>query len=155
MTSETSETDASKGQVDFYLLADATLSADHLACRLSMMAWERRQQVFIVATGTQHLTALDELMWQSPPGRFLPHAQLNDPNAGKAPVRMGLGSDLDSVKDKATVVINLCAEAISQATQFSRILEVVPYAKEQRDASRAKYKTYLQLGIKPRTHEIS
>lgn len=139
------------GQVDFYLLKDASLSADHLACRLAMMAWERRQQVFIVATGDAHLAKLDELMWQYPPDRFLPHALATDQNARKAPVTMGLSSDLKAVN----VVINLCPEAIPQATRFNRILEIVPFVQEQRDASRAKYKTYLQLGLKPQTHEIT
>lgn len=139
------------GQIDFYLLKDASLSADHLACRLAMMAWERRQQVFIVATSDAHLAKLDELMWQYPPDRFLPHTLATDQNARKAPVTMGLSSDLKAVN----VVINLCPEAIPQAARFNRILEIVPFIQEQRDASRAKYKTYLQLGLKPQTHEIT
>ena len=156
MTSETSQFEADRaevdaGQVDFYLLKDASLSADHLACRLAMMAWERRQQVFIVANDEAHLAKLDELMWQYPPERFLPHALVTDQNARKAPVTMGLSSDLKAVN----VVINLCLEAIPQASRFNRILEIVPFVQAQRDASRAKYKSYLQLGLKPQTHEIT
>lgn len=158
-TDKTETEQAVSGQVDFYLLADASLSADHLACRLAMMAWERRQQVFIVATTDAHLAKLDGLMWEFPPGRFLPHAQINDQvsdqNAKKAPVTMGLGSDLGSDVKGAVVVINLCPEAIPEATRFDRILEIVPFVKQQRNASRAKYKTYLQLGLKPQTHEIT
>ncbi len=142
---------AEAGQVDFYLLKDPSLSADHLACRLAMMAWEQRQQVFIVATGEAHLARLDELMWQYPPDRFLPHTLATDQNVKKSPVTMGLSSDLKAV----SVVINLCPEAIPQATRFNRILEIVPFVQEQRDASRAKYKTYLQLGLKPQTHGIT
>lgn len=159
MTGKTSPSDADNaaseavnaGQVDFYLLADANLSADHLACRLAMMAWERRQQVFVVGRDAEHLSKLDELMWQYPPDRFLPHAKVTDQNAQKAPVKMGTSADLKS----ACVVINLCPEAIEQAAKFERILEIVPFVKEQRDASRAKYKTYSQLGLKPQTHEIT
>lgn len=159
---ETGRVDAGQadtGQVDFYLLADPSLSADHLACRLAMMAWERRQQVFIVATTDEHLAKLDQLMWEFPPGRFLPHARTNDlahdQNAKNAPVTLGLGSDLGSDANSAAVVINLCPEAIPQATRFDRILEIVPFVKEQRDASRTKYKNYLKLGLKPQTHEIT
>ena len=152
--SETEPVDAGQGdagQVDFYLLKDASLSADHLACRLAMMAWERHQRVFIVVNDEAHLDKLDELMWQYPPERFLPHTRVTDQNASKAPVTMGLSSDLKAVN----VVINLCLEAIPQATRFNRILEIVPFVQEQRDASRAKYKSYLQLGLKPQTHEIT
>ena len=150
------ESDKKKaGQVDFYLLKDASLSADHLACRLAMMAWERRQEVFVVVTSGEHLAKLNKLMWQYPPDRFLPHAQVADQNAKKAPVVMGLSAALDSDLKGASVVINLCPEAIPQATRFSRILEIVPFVQEQRDASRAKYKNYLQLGLKPQTHEIT
>lgn len=146
MTPDSSTTQ--KSQVDFYLLADSTLSADHLACRLAMMAWERQQDVFVVVDSDTHMATLDELMWQYPADRFLPHTASN---TDKAPVQIGQSADIKQVG----VVINLCREAIPQPTKYNRILEIVPFAKQERDASRVKFKVYRDLGLSPQLHEMN
>ncbi len=69
----------------------------------------------------------------------------------RAPVNIGTLSGLNPTD----VVINLCPEAVPQPERFNRVLEIVPYAENERQASRVKYKAYLNQGIKPQTHEIS
>mgnify|MGYP000281859970 CR=1 FL=1 len=61
-------------QVDFYVLARTTQSAEQLACRLAMMAWEQGHRVAVCTASDPDARRLDELMWDDPPGRFLPHA---------------------------------------------------------------------------------
>ncbi len=98
-------------------------------------------------------------MWQYPEGRFLPHTmtglvQTDLPkgaNAGKAPINIGTLSSLSP----ADVVINLCPEAVPQPQRFSRVLEIVPFATDEREASRMKYKSYRNLGLNPRMQEIN
>ena len=90
-------------------------------------------------------------MWQYPEGRFLPHSLASSRESSKAPVKIGLLADLNPTD----VVINLCPEAVPQPERFSRILEIVPFADDERQASRVKYKTYRNLGLKPQTHEIN
>jgi len=114
------------------------------------MALERNQKIFIIAPTESAGKKLDELMWQYPQGRFLPHARAEDPDAVKAPVQIGTVASLNSTD----VVINLCDEAVPQPERFSRILEFVPFANSERQASRAKYKTYRDLGLDPRMQEI-
>jgi DNA polymerase-3 subunit chi len=138
-------------QVDFYLLGQSSPGADKLACRLALMAWERKQEIFIITASESSCKQLDDLMWQYPEGRFLPHARVEDPNAAEAAVKIGTLSGLNPVD----VVINLCPEAVPQPERFSRILEIVPHADEEKDASRVKFKTYRNLGLDPQTHEIS
>lgn len=138
-------------QVDFYLLGQSSPGANKLACRLAMMALERKQRIFVVTTSEASSEQLDELMWQYPDGRFIPHARVEDQDAAKAPVNIGGLSGLNP----ADVVINLCPEAIPQPERFSRVLEIVPYAIDERDASRVKYKIYRNLGLDPQTHEIN
>lgn len=147
----TATTNTEQCQVDFYLLGGPGLIAGALACRLALMAWERKQKVFITAPTDSAIKELDELLWQNPPGRFLPHTPADDPQAGKAPVNIGSISGLKTTD----VVINLCSEAIPQPDRFSRVLEIVPFAREEREASRVKYKSYRKLGLNPRTHEIN
>lgn len=112
------------------------------------MAWERQQNVFVVVDSDSHVEKLDELMWQYPADRFLPHAA---GNATKAPVQIGRSTDTT----QAAVVINLCRKAVPQPTKFDRILEIVPFAKQERDASRVKFKTYRDLGLSPQLHEMN
>jgi len=149
LTADTTKTDPC--QVDFYLLGEPALIAGNFACRLAMMAWERKQKVFITAASDSAVKHLDDLLWQYPQGRFLPHAPADDTLAGKAPINIGTISCLKPTD----VVINLCPEAIPQPTRFSRVLEIVPFAKEEREASRLKYKSYRTQGLNPRTHEIN
>jgi DNA polymerase-3 subunit chi len=137
-------------QVDFYLLGQAAPEAGKLACRLALMAWERKQKIFIITASETAGEQLDALMWQYPEGRFLPHTRTGDKDSGKAPVHIGTLSDLNPTD----VVINLCPEAVPQPERFSRLLEIVPFANDERQASRVKYKTYRNLGLNPQTHEI-
>ena len=149
MSSEATNTESC--QVDFYLLGESSPEAGNLACRLALMAWERKQEIFIITATEASGKQLDELMWQYPEGRFLPHAGANDPDSGKSPVNIGTLSSLNPTD----VVINLCPEVVPQPERFSRVLEIVPYAENERQASRVKYKTYRNLGLKPQTHEIN
>ena len=115
------------------------------------MAMERKQRVFITTPSETSSEQLDELMWQYPEGRFVPHARIEDPDAAKAPVNIGTLSGLNP----ADVVINLSLEAIPQPERFSRVLEIVPYADEEKEASRVKFRIYRNLGLDPQTHEIN
>lgn len=115
------------------------------------MAWERKQDIFIITATESSGKQLDELMWQYPEGRFLPHTTAGADDAARAAVNIGTISGLKPTD----VVINLCQEAVPGPERFSRVLEIVPYANDERDASRLKYKNYRELGLKPRTHEIN
>ena len=149
MSSEATNTESC--QVDFYLLGESSPGAGKLACRLALMAWERKQEIFIITASESSGKQLDELMWQYPEGRFLPHTGAKNEYARKAPVNIGTLSSLN----QTDVVINLCTEVVPQPERFSRVLEIVPYAENEKQASRAKYITYRNLGLKPQTHEIN
>ena len=138
-------------QVDFYLLGESSPGAAKLACRLTLMALERKQKIFIVTTSDASSKQLDELMWQYPEGRFIPNAIAGEQESSKAPVNIGTLSGLSP----ADVVINLCLEAIPQPERFSRLLEIVPYADDEKEASRAKFRIYRNLNLNPQTHEIN
>ena len=73
---------ASGCQVDFYVLSGETPSPEQLACRLAMMAWEQGHRVSVRTESGQEVRALDELMWEIPSGRFLPHEVLDKNSAG-------------------------------------------------------------------------
>lgn len=144
-------TDAGACQVDFYVLTEAATDPNKVACSLTLTMLERNQRVFITTANETAGKQLDELMWQHPEGRFLPHALTGSKDADKAMVNIGMLSALNPVD----VVINLCPEAVPQPERFSRILEIVPYANEERKASRVKFQAYREDGLTPRTQEIN
>ena len=137
-------------QVDFYVLARATQSAEQLACRLAMMAWEQGHRVAVCAGDRAAAARLDELMWEEPPGRFLPHATGADD--GTAPVQVLAGNrDIAPHRD---LVINLCPEAVPDPGRFARLCEIVPFDPAQRDASRVKFRAYRDGGLSPEHHDM-
>ena len=137
-------------QVDFYVLARASQSAERLACRLAMMAWEQGHAVAVLTADEDAAGALDEIMWDFPPGRFLPHGRgLSD---AENPV--GIGSLDSAIPAGRDVVINLADTAVPEPDRFSRLLEIVPAEEQRRQASRIKYRVYRDLGLEPAHHTI-
>ena len=133
------------------MLSSDQQSPDQLACRLALMAWEQGHQVGILTADDQAAKALDDLMWQYPGGRFLPHSRKDvDPSV---PVR--IGTRLDHIKGAADLLINMTLVEISEPEQFSRILEIVPAIETERVASREKFRAYRKLGLSPVSHEMS
>ena len=138
-------------QVDFYLLKTPELDARLLACRLALMAWERGHRITVLTESTAAATELDELMWKSPQGRFLPHEPDSSEKAGMAPILI-TGADRFN---EADVLINLCRTPVPDPGRCNRLLEIVPHRKADREASRDKYRYYREQGLNPATHEIS
>ena len=135
-------------RVDFYVLEDATLSAEALACRLTLMAWEKGLSVTLLTENRQHAEQMDAMLWEHPPGRFIPHELADSGRA--APVSIATaGHD-----PQCDVLINLTRRPIAQPGRFQRLLEVVPASSEDRQASRDKFKTYRSMGLQPAHHPM-
>jgi len=137
-------------QVDFYVLTRPELSAQQLACRLSLMAWEQGHRVAVLTAGPADASSLDQAMWDYPGGRFLPHAV--GAAGTNAPVRIDCREqDIEPDRD---VVINLSEEPLGDPTRFTRLLEIVPGDAAHRSASRRKFLSYRERGLDPAHHQI-
>lgn len=149
-------------QVDFYVLAESAPSAGHLACRLSLMAWEQGHRVAALAPDETAAQALDQLMWDFPPARFLPHERLpaelrravQDAAGPDAAVPVAIVSSAEQIGADRSVVVNLSGVAIPDPLRFRRLLEIVPAEPRLREASRDTYRHYRKLGLEPTTHHI-
>jgi DNA polymerase-3 subunit chi len=137
-------------QVDFYVLGDGALTAEQLACRLALMAWEQGHRIAVLTETTDLANKLDDLMWDYPAGRFLPHSA--EPEDTRAPVIIGK-SDMPIPRD-SEVIINLTSKAIAEPDRFKRLLEIVPGSPSQRTASRHKFRSYRELGLDPVSHPV-
>jgi DNA polymerase-3 subunit chi len=137
-------------QIDFYVLAGSPPTAGQLACRLSLMAWEQGHRVSVLAADEAGAKALDELMWEYPPARFLPH-ECGPADAG---VPVQIVSSAGEVAADRDVLVNLAGSAVPDPSRFRRLLEIVPADPGLRAASREKFRHYRALGLKPESHEI-
>jgi DNA polymerase-3 subunit chi len=142
-------------QVDFYVLAESAPSAEQLACRLSLMAWEQGYRVSVLAADENAARSLDELMWDYPPARFLPH-QSGESGlvAGGLAAPVSIVASADQVGADRDVVVNLGDTAVPHPDRFRRLLEIVPAELQLREASRDKFRHYLRLGLRPVKHDI-
>ena len=137
-------------QVDFYVLDDSALTAEQLACRLAMMAWEQGHKIAVLTETTDLANKLDELMWDYPAGRFLPHsAEAGDTRAPVIIVKSEM-----PIPEGSEVIINLTSTAISGPDRFKRLLEIVPGSPSQRTASRHKFRSYREQGLEPASHPV-
>lgn len=138
-------------QADFYVLEDGSYTAGQMACRLAMMAWEQGHRIAVLTETTDLANELDELMWDYPAGRFLPHSA--KPGDQQAPVTIG-AADRPIARDRE-VVINLSSTPIPEPGRFKRLLEIVPRNPSQRAASRLKFRAYREQGLDPASHTIA
>lgn len=138
-------------QVDFYQIESAGREPAALACRLALMAWERGHRVAIISPDERSATALDQLLWEQPERRFVPHGRSGSPEAVGAAVTITLRAP----NGAADVVINLAEEPVRDVSRCKRLLEIVPFDEQQRQASRSKYKVYMAQGVKPNLHKIN
>ena len=137
-------------QVDFYVLARPEQSAERLACKLAMMAWEQGHQVAVLTADENGADALDEIMWDYPPGRFLPHSR----GQADSETPVTIDTYATEIPAQRDVVINLADTAVPDPGRFKRLLEIVPGIEEKRLASRQKFREYRDLGLSPASHKI-
>ena len=137
-------------QVDFYVLDESALTAEQLACRLALMAWEQGHRIAVLTETTEHANKLDELMWNYPAGRFLPHTA----KAGDARGPVSIGTPDMPLPGDREVIINLTSTAIAEPGSYKRLLEIVPGNPSQRSVSRLKFRAYRDQGLDPASHPI-
>ena len=137
-------------QVDFYVLANPGQSAERLACQLAMMAWGQGHRVAVLTEDQAAASALDEIMWDYPAGRFLPHAA----NATDSETPISINLSVSEIATGRDVLINLSDSPVDTPERFERLLEIVPAAEQKRLASRNKFRAYRELGLDPASHKM-
>ncbi|MEM9620945.1 MAG: DNA polymerase III subunit chi [Pseudomonadota bacterium] len=138
-------------RIDFYILQDLSRDASmRFACRLGMKGYQAGQPVHIHTDDQAGAIALDELMWDYPKHRFLPH-QIVDGDTAQAssPIQIGYGEP--ALCDG--LLINLSEQVPVFFGRFDRVAEVI--VGETRDTGRDRYKHYRDRGYKLHHHELN
>ena len=146
-------------RIDFYILTDLDeLARQRFACRIACRAVADGQRVFVRAPEA-HAEAFDDLLWDYPPDRFLPHARLGAESS--EPVVIGAPEDLDRERAAADaghgdaqegVLVNLAPDIPKTFARFGRVSEIV--LASERAAGRAKYRQYRERGYPLFHHEL-
>lgn len=115
-----------------------------VACLLVSKAWPSIQSIAIVAQADQ-VEALDEALWQSPNGRFLPH----EPAPTQAPIEIGT-----EAPTRVELLINLNPNAPLPTGEYTRVLEIVPATEEAKAPLRERWRAWKARGASLNHHAL-
>ncbi|RDV28946.1 DNA polymerase III subunit chi [Alteromonas aestuariivivens] len=130
-------------QVTFYALSAQDDAAAKQACALAADAAGRRQRCSILCPDQQTAERVDELLWQLPAERFVPHNLFGEGPGSGTPVEICWQQ---SQLSRRPFVINLSQAMLSAPQQHQTIIDFVPQPEEQKQAARIRYKQYQQAG---------
>jgi len=131
-------------RVDFYEMSGRFTDPLFVAGVLVSRAWPKARAIVVVATRSE-LESLDEQLWQTPEGRFLPHGI----EQTGAPIQL-----LESAPDQADVLINLKPTAPLPDGRFERVLEIVPPDEALKAPLRERWKAWKTRGADVHHHVL-
>lgn len=143
-------------RVDFYQLPDKDLEASlRFACRLCLKALSGGMVVHVRVDDQQQAQALDELMWDYPKHRLVPHTIIDDAEKADAlatlkqnPVHIGW----QEPSHDTGLLINLGNDVPSFFGRFDRVAEIIVDASKV--LRREHYKFYRQRGYPLHHHAL-
>lgn len=130
-------------QVIFYSLAEDDSDGHQLVCQLSAALYGGKQRVSVWCKNQTQAESLDELLWQAPADRFIPHNLKGEGPRGGAPVEICW--DEQSVRLGQHVLVT-SALTLSEPSRFQQIIDFVPTDEVARQAARERYKYYQRMG---------
>ena len=135
-------------RVDFYILADVSTDASmRFACVLGLRALKASVPVHIHTDDEASGKALDELMWDYPKRRFIPHAIVSDNT--QAPIHIGWTQP----ELAEGLLINLATKVPPFFGRFDRVAEII--VEETKEGGRERYKHYRHRGYPIHDHQLS
>jgi len=139
-------------QATFYHLTsdgENATSVVEKTCELAGLCYEQGQRVFIATNDVATAEKIDELMWQLPSDKFIPHnLQGEGPHYG-APIEIGH----QPPQGRRHVLINLCHPLPQFAVNFSQIIDFIPSDEEQKQQARERFHQCRVLNFAPVLHK--
>jgi len=137
-------------RVDFYILDDQTADASmRFACRLGLKAYLAGNPVHVHVDSEARALEIDELMWDYPKHRFLPHEIVQADKEPKSPIQIGH----EPPHHQAGLLINLSTEVPRFFGRFDRVAEII--VGNAREEGRTRYAHYRDRGYPLHHHELS
>lgn len=120
--------------------------------RLLRKAWLRGARVTVLVP-PHEVDELARQIWLVGQGDFVPHARPGDPPAVHRHSPIRLVEQLDEAA-RTGVLVNLCAQAVSEPQQHERIIEVVTLDEADRAQARQRWRQYVACGVEPLRHDL-
>lgn len=136
-------------RIDFYVLTDVDIAALYrFSCRLSAKAIGAGQGVVLHAPDETVAREVDELLWEYPEDRFIPHGLAGTAGSAGAPVVL----TFEPPTEYDRLLVNLTPGVPEFFGRFDRVAEVV--VEQTRKAGRERYRFYRDRGFPLHHHEI-
>ena len=137
-------------QIDFY-----TGTTDRLliACRLCAKAVQQGLRILILVPDASLAEQLDKCLWAFSPVSFVPHCQANDKLADLTPVILSDGY-AQAEENSFDVLFNLDDKVPKCFEYFSRVVEIVDEAENDKQLARKRYRFYQEQGYSVRHHRL-
>lgn len=130
-------------QVTFYQLPDAQQAGQEVACSLIADAYAYKQRVVVLCQDKAQAEALDDLLWQLPAKRFVPHNMSGEGPPSGTPVEICWSPTQISRRHLLVNLSNAMPDAIGQ---YQYIIDFVPGEEDAKQAARVRYKQFQQAG---------
>ncbi|WP_218354674.1 DNA polymerase III subunit chi [Alteromonas lipotrueiana] len=130
-------------QVSFYQLQDNKDAGPVRACELIANAFANKQRCVVLCVSQTQAEILDDLLWQLPADRFVPHNMAGEGPPAGTPVELCW---LPEQLSRRHVLVNLSETVPQSMGQFQQIIDFVPMADEAKKAARIRYKQFQQAG---------
>lgn len=127
------------------------MSREHFACSRAAAARKEGHEIHIHAQDREEAANLDDLLWTFRDTSFLPHSLVDGDEQRTEPITIGWQERAPG----GDVLINLGRDIPPFAEAFAFIVEPVPGQPELKQEARARFRRYRDMGLKPRTHEVS
>lgn len=130
-------------QVTFYQLPDAQRAGQEVACSLIADGYAAKQRVVVLCEDKTQAEALDDLLWQLPAKRFVPHNMNGEGPSAGTPVEICWAPEQVSRRHLLVNLSNAMPDAIGQ---YQYIIDFVPGEENAKQAARVRYKQFQQAG---------
>lgn len=120
------------------------MSIDDIACHLSALHYQNKARVVVLCKDKSHAERIDELMWQLPTHRFVPHNLSGEGPTNGTPVEI-CWQEPRNLTGKA--LINLTESLPVDGSRCRSIADFVPNDDELKPLARTRYKQYREAGF--------
>ncbi|EGN76193.1 DNA polymerase III, chi subunit [Idiomarina sp. A28L] len=139
-------------RVTFYVVNNAAPAALlNAVCKLIAQQFNQRRRIVIFGQDQAQAEAVDELLWQIPAERFIPHNLVGEGPIAGTPVLIGWDQPAGELSKQRNVVFNLRHEVPELTRHIQEIIDFVPADEAGKELARERYRHYRQLGMQMAT----
>ncbi|MEM0909895.1 MAG: DNA polymerase III subunit chi [Pseudomonadota bacterium] len=119
------------------------------ACEMVAQAYQLNKSVSILCTNMKDAESIDEVLWQRPADKFIPHNLFNEGDGKASPVEIHALDSGDVIKNikNTRCLINFSQQIPIDSHVFQLIHEFVPADEACKADARKRYSQYKQFGF--------